>query len=118
MKTSAKVDTINGVASCLISLIILIFYVFNIDAFVNIINQEVSLTQPEQDNLKLIYSVIFTIAIIEFIGSIVVGILHLVFLFQNKTKKQCLPTAILTLIFVNLIAGILSLCMKDEQYIL
>ena len=68
MKTSAKVFTIIGVASCLISLIILIFYVFNIDAFVNIINQEVSLTQPEQDNLKLIYSVIFTIAIIEFIG--------------------------------------------------
>ena len=32
-----------------------------------------------------------------------------------KTKKELLPTAIITLLFGNLVAGILMLCLKDQD---
>ena len=109
MKTAVKVLTILGVASCFISLLTLLFYIGNINSFIDSINTDGTLTTTQIEMLT---------GILQSIAGIAIGIIHTVFLFKNKTKKQCLPTSILTLIFVNLIAGILSLCMKDEQYIL
>lgn len=118
MKTAVKVLTIFGVASCFISLLTLLFYIGNINSFIDIINTDGTLTTTQIEMLTSIYKFVFVIGILQSIAGIAIGIIHTVFLFKNKTKKQCLPTSILTLIFVNLIAGILSLCMKDEQYIL
>ena len=118
MKTAVKVLTILGVASCFISLLTLLFYINNINYFIDIINADGTLTTTQIEMLTSIYRFVFVIGILQSIAGIAIGIIHTVFLFKNKTKKQCLPTSILTLIFVNLIAGILSLCMKDEQYIL
>ena len=116
MKTAVKVLTILGVASCFISLLTLLFYIGNINSFIDSINTDGTLTTTQIEMLTSIYK--FVIGILQSIAGIAIGIIHTVFLFKNKTKKQCLPTSILTLIFVNLIAGILSLCMKDEQYTL
>ena len=118
MKTAVKVLTILGVASCFISLLTLLFYISNINSFIDSINTDGTLTTTQIEMLTSIYKFVFVIGILQSIAGIAIGIIHTVFLFKNKTKKQCLPTSILTLIFVNLIAGILSLCMKDEQYIL
>ncbi|MCI7224945.1 MAG: hypothetical protein SPI94_03135 [Candidatus Onthovivens sp.] len=118
MKTAVKVLTILGVASCFISLITLLFNIGNIDYFIDSINADGTLTTTQIEMLTSIYKFVFVIGILQSIAGIAIGIIHTVFLFKNKTKKQCLPTSILTLIFVNLIAGILSLCMKDEQYTL
>ena len=118
MKTAVKVLTILGVASCFISLLTLLFYINNINYFIDIINADGTLTTTQIEMLTSIYKFVFVIGILQSIAGIAIVIIHTVFLFKNKTKKQCLPTSILTLIFVNLIAGILSLCMRDEQYIL
>ena len=117
MKTAVKVFTILGVASCFISLISFLFNIGNISSFIDSINVDGSLTTTQIEMLTSIYKFVFIIGILQSIAGIAIGIIHTVFLFKNKNKKQCLPTSILTLIFVNLIAGILSLCMKDEQYI-
>ena len=118
MKTAVKVLTILGVASCFISLLTLLFNISNISNFIDSINADGSLTTTQIEMLTSIYKFVFVIGILQSIAGIAIGIIHTVFLFKNKTKKQCLPTSILTLIFVNLIAGILSLCMRDEQYTL
>ena len=118
MKKAVKVLTILGVVSCFISLLTLLFYIGNINSFIDSINTDGTLTTTQIEMLTSIYKFVFVIGILQSIAGIAIGIIHTVFLFKNKTKKQCLPTSILTLIFVNLIAGILSLCMKDEQYIL
>lgn len=118
MKTAVKVLTILGVVSCFISLLTILFYIGNIDYFIDSINVDGSLTTTQIEMMTSIYTFVFIIGILQSIAGIAIGIIHTVFLFKNKTKKQCLPTSILTLIFVNLIAGILSLCMRDEQYIL
>ena len=109
MKTAVKVLTIIGVVSCFISLLSFLFNIGDINHFIDIIFEEGTLTTTQIEML--------IIGILQSIAGVAIGIIHTVFLFKNKTKKQCLPTSILTLIFVNLIAGILSLCMKDEQYI-
>ena len=118
MKTAVKVLTILGVVSCFISLLTLLFNISNINSFIDSINTDGTLTTTQIELLTSIYKFVFVIGILQSIAGIAIGIIHTVFLFKNKSKKQCLPTSILTLIFVNLIAGILSLCMRDEQYIL
>ena len=117
MKTAVKVLTIIGVVSCFTSLLSFLFNIGDINHFIDIIFEEGTLTTTQIEMLTTTLTFIFIIGILQSIAGVAIGIIHTVFLFKNKTKKQCLPTSILTLIFVNLIAGILSLCMKDEQYI-
>lgn len=47
--------------------------------------------------------------------TIIVGIIALYKLNKAKTKKELTVIAIITLIFCNLISGILMLCLKDED---
>ena len=118
MKIAVKVFTILGVASCFISLLTLLFNIGNISNFIDSINTDGSLTTTQIEMMTSIYKFVFIIGILQSIAEITIRIIHTVFLFKKKKKKQCLPTNILTLIFVNLIDGILSLCMKNKQYIL
>ncbi len=124
MKTAAKIFTILGILSLFISVIVNIATSSTyVDSFVKSIYEMynsagLSIPPEFKETLSSIAKTMLIGGIIVNIGGIAIGITHVVFLFQNKSKKQCLPTAILTLIFVNIIAGILSLCMRDEHYLL
>ena len=88
MKTAVKVLTILGVASCFISLLTLLFYIGNIDYFIDSINTDGTLTTAQIEMLTSIYKFVFVIGILQSIAGIAIGIIHTVFLFKNKTKKQ------------------------------
>ncbi len=74
-----------------------------------------SLSQIEPFPLLPILTAIFAFSMIVTIPPIIVGPIALYKLNKATTKKELTTIAILTLLFCNMISGILMLCMKDEH---
>jgi hypothetical protein len=119
MKTAARIFTIIGLISAAISLLVVLV---GWDMYVTILAE----TAAKQEGVKLTADIlaqikqmmaVYQIALIMvFLAGIVLGILALVKLSKATAKRQIIPWAVLSIIFVNPLAGIFMLCTKDEDY--
>ena len=99
MKTASKVLIIISV--CFLSFILFLLFISCIASCSAVYGSVMALA-------FLLYSLFLS-------PGIIVGSIALYKLSKAKTKQELTAIAILTLIFCNLISGILMLCMKDED---
>ena len=119
MKTAARIFTIIGLISAAICLLVVLV---GWDMYVTILAE----TAAKQEGVKLTAEIlaqikqmmaVYQIALIMVcLAGIVFGILALVKLSKATAKRQIIPWAVLSIIFVNPLAGIFMLCTKDEDY--
>lgn len=127
MKTAIKVLTILSLIGSAFSILGLSISLITFEAtkefVINYIDQLVA-SDPNlsavftQELINLIFCISITSIIVGLVWAIVAVIndsFILIKLNKNATKKQLLAHAILSLIFSNLISGILLLIAKDEQ---
>lgn len=89
------------------------FYLFYFDYYLTYMAKNYNLTQQFYFNYWLMCSIIVGVA---FIAAVVVGILTIVSLFKGGQRKKQIALGVLTLLFVQPIAGILLLALPAKNY--
>ena len=119
MKLAARIFAIIGiVTAALMALIVLVGW----DMYVTILaeaaaaEQGVTLTADILAQIKEMMASYQIALILIAAAGIVIGILALVKLSKATAKRQIIVWAVLSIIFVNPLAGIFMLCTKDEDY--
>ncbi len=119
MKTAARIFAIIGiVTAALMALIVLVGW----DMYVTVLaetaakQEGVTLTADLLAQIKEMMASYQIALILIAAAGIVIGILALVKLSKATAKRQIIPWAVLSIIFVNPLAGIFMLCTKDEDY--
>ena len=119
MKTAARIFAIIGiVTAALMALIVLVGW----DMYVTVLaetaakQEGVTLTADLLAQIKQMMASYQIALILIAAAGIVIGILALVKLSKATAKRQIIPWAVLSIIFVNPLAGIFMLCTKDEDY--
>ena len=118
MKTAAKVFLILSLVSAGIALLCLLF---GWDAYVKVIaeaaalEEGITLTPVLFEQVKQTVAPLQIVMIIALIPGTVIAILSLIKISKATAKSELLALGILTLLFTNLIPGILMLCIRDQD---
>ena len=119
MKTAARIFAIIGiVTAALMALIVLVGW----DMYVTVLaetaakQEGVTLTADLLAQIKQMMASYQIALILIAAAGIVIVILTLLKLSRATAKRQIIPWAVLSIIFVNPLAGIFMLCTKDEDY--
>lgn len=127
MKTAIKVLTILSLIGSALSILSLSISLITFEATKEFVLNYIDQLVASDPNLSAVFTqelinLIFCISIVSIIVGLVWAIVAvindsfiLIKLNKNATKKQLLAHAILSLIFSNLVSGILLLIVKDEQ---
>lgn len=127
MKTAIKVLTILSLIGSALSILGLSISLITFEATKEFVLNYIGQLVASDPNLSAVFTqelinLIFCISIVSIIVGLVWAIVAvindsfiLIKLNKNATKKQLLAHAILSLIFSNLVSGILLLIVKDEQ---
>lgn len=109
MKTASKVFLILGMVVYPIYALSLFFAK---DAIIEILSQTISY---DEEALKGILTICAIIMLIYSIAAIVVGVLSIRKLNSATSKNELVLYGVLSLLFVNVIAGVLILCIPEDQ---
>lgn len=127
MKTAIKVLTILSLIGSALSILGLSISLITFEATKEFVINYIDQLAASDPNLSAVFTqelinLIFCISIVSIIVGLIWAIVAvindsfiLIKLNKNATKKQLLAHAILSLIFSNLVSGILLLIAKDEQ---
>lgn len=109
MKTASKVFLILGMVVYPIYALSLFFAK---DAIIEILSQTISY---DEEALKGTLTICAIIMLIYSIAAIVVGVLSIRKLNSATSKNELVLYGVLSLLFVNVIAGVLILCIPEDQ---